>query len=192
MLAAICMSATAPRQASFNSQGFSCTYSLERGWMHEGGNYVVKEIVGNDQTGLLEVVRQIKKVSDIDDERFRVMLAKHENNARALLQNGQRYLIIDVDFLVMANERCHNKWAAISILAHETGHHISNFEGTPHQAELKADWWSGYILQKLGASERSAIAAMSVIGDEHDSESHPNKYTRIESIKKGYEKAQSE
>ena len=170
---------------------FTCTYSLDKGWMSAGGNFVVKEIVGNDQTGLIEIVKRIKEVASIDEERFRVMLAKNENNARALLQNNQRYLIIDVDFLVNVNDRCHNRWAAISIIAHEIGHHISNFEGSAHEKELKADYWSGYILQKLGASQSSACIAMQLIGSNNDSSSHPNKFRRIQSIKQGFADAEN-
>lgn len=165
-----------------------CTFSAKHGWGAKKGEWIVKEAKDADETGLVPVVKQIKDVLR-ETDKIRVMIAEAEGNCFATIANGQRLLVIDVDFLENVNRTADTEWAAISIIAHEIGHHVAGFSGTSHENELAADYWSGYALKKLGAGESATIKAMEHFGSEADSESHPNKYSRIESIRKGYEDA---
>ncbi len=175
----------------------NCSYGINGGWKiksPDGRSLDVEEIISKqkDDTGIPEIVRRsLEAVSKRMN--LRLMVYVGQNNAEAwMYPSGERLLLVDVGFCSRVNEMCDTRWAAISIIAHELGHHISNFRGDAHQRELSADYWSGYILQKLGASERSATAAMSIIGSDYDSETHPNKRRRIAQIRKGYADALSD
>jgi hypothetical protein len=58
--------------------------------------------------------------------------------------------------------------------------------------ELEADEFSGFVLQKLGASLEEAQAAMSLIGSEKASRTHPAKSDRLSSIAMGWNEAAEE
>ncbi len=123
------------------------------------------------------------------------MKITNENNAFATIAGGQRILVIDVGFLKSVNGRCGTKWGAISIIAHEVGHHLSNFRGLDgtnisHAKELAADYYSGFILTKLGSSQEAAVKAMKLIGSDADSQSHPARNTRVDSIINGWNDGQ--
>ncbi len=83
-----------------------------------------------------------------------------------------------------------NDWAALSILAHEVGHHLSGHSlregGSRPDLEIEADKFSGFILQKLGASINQSTAAIDMLNSTSGSSTHPNKFLRIAAIREGY------
>lgn len=175
---------------NINAQTHWCSYDLNRGW--DAGVRGVSidgfELVRDDNSGIRQVVRQLLRAIG-RKANFKIILTQNLENAMAVLQNGQRYLIIDVDFLVKLNQRTGTEWSAISILAHEVGHHLHGFNGQSHELELGADYWSGFILQKLGASEKSAISAISYISEDFDSRTHPSRQRRVAAIRRGFRAA---
>jgi hypothetical protein len=120
---------------------------------------------------------------------FEILIAQHENNAFATVAGGKKILVVDVDFLESVNSMARTQWAAIQIIAHEVGHHISGFLSDRHKSELNADYWSGQTLQRLGAAEYASTAAILTVGSEVDTQTHPNKYKRAEIIKRGWNDA---
>ena len=52
--------------------------------------------------------------------------------------------------------------------------------------ELEADEYSGFLLQKLGATLEESLAGISLISPNNDSETHPSKDKRLIAIKKGF------
>lgn len=81
-------------------------------------------------------------------------------------------------------------WAAISILAHEVGHHLNGHTleatGSRPPSELEADKFSGFVLQKLGSNLGNATAAMKAFGSEQGSTTHPAKAERLAAITAGW------
>jgi hypothetical protein len=123
---------------------------------------------------------------------FEIYSAEIEN-AVATIINNHRYIIYDPRLLMYSDQQSDSYWSSMSILAHEIGHHLSghtlNNSTSNHQAELEADKFSGFVLYKMGAKLEQAINAMSLLGNEFDSETHPNKRRRIEAISEGWEEA---
>ncbi|HUP12434.1 MAG TPA: hypothetical protein VM187_09490, partial [Niastella sp.] len=82
------------------------------------------------------------------------------------------------------------KWASISVLAHEMGHHYRNHVvsggGSTPPKEIEADYFSGYVMAKLGATSAEARAAMEQIASPRASASHPAKADRLAAIAKGW------
>jgi len=89
-------------------------------------------------------------------------------NAAALLHGDERYVLYNPRFLDDVSRRAGTPWAAISVLAHEIGHHLGGHtlddrSSRPH-TELEADQFSGFVLARLGASLDEAQAAMRLMG----------------------------
>ena len=104
-----------------------------------------------------------------------------------------RYIIYDTRFLKRIESKTQTDWAAISIMAHEIGHHLNGHTvdgaGSRPEKELEADEFSGFVLYQLGASLVEAQAAMNNLADENKSSTHPAKTDRLAAIEKGWNKA---
>lgn len=123
---------------------------------------------------------------------FTVQAANVEN-AAAVTYNGQRYVLYNPNFINALVQRTGSKWAAISVLAHEIGHHLNGHtvSGTGSQPaiELEADEFSGFVLRRMGASLADAQAAMQVLASQTASSTHPAQYDRLASIERGWNRA---
>jgi Caspase domain len=85
-----------------------------------------------------------------------------------------------------------SSWFNTSILAHEIGHHLNGHldpDYGNHKAELEADKYSGFILQKLGASREQAVLPMAMIGTDEPSATHPARAKRVEEVGRGWDDA---
>src|SRR5215213_830875 len=109
--------------------------------------------------------------------------------------------IIDVvglnpNFISQLTKATGTKWAAISVLAHEIGHHLDGHtltaSGSQPQLELEADEFSGFVLRKMGASLAESQAAMKTLASERASRTHPGQYDRLSSIAKGWKQADAQ
>ncbi|MEO6071265.1 MAG: M48 family metalloprotease [Chitinophagaceae bacterium] len=116
------------------------------------------------------------------------------NNAYATIIRNQRYIIYDNNFLESLDSYAGTQWASISVLAHEMGHHYRNHvidrQGSTPPKELEADYFSGYVMAKMGATLEEAKAAMEQIASPRASATHPAKADRLNSIGKGWAYAQ--
>ncbi|MEO7530289.1 MAG: M48 family metalloprotease [Sediminibacterium sp.] len=123
-------------------------------------------------------------------ENFTVREQYGINNAYATIINNQRFIIYDNDFLENLDEYAHTKWASISVLAHEMGHHYRNHvidsRGSTPPKEIEADYFSGYVMEKLGAGLDEARAAMNQIASPQASSTHPAKADRLTAITQGW------
>ena len=88
-----------------------------------------------------------------------------------------------------------SKWAAISVIAHEIGHHLAGhtlprnpLEGLKHpwKRELEADFYSGICLARLGATPEDLQRAQRLLFSLWGSESHPDSPRRIREINRGW------
>jgi hypothetical protein len=126
-------------------------------------------------------------------QNFQVREQNGINNAYATISRGQRYIVYDNRFLERLDSYAGTKWASISVLAHEMGHHyynhVLNGTGSTPATELEADFFSGFVMAKLGAGLQEAEAAMSKIASSQASSSHPAKADRLNAIARGWNSA---
>lgn len=114
-------------------------------------------------------------------------------NAAAVVLNGKRFILYNAEFMDDINTASGTYWAGISILAHEIGHHLNGHtldrKGSRPDTELEADEFSGFVLNKMGASLIEAQAAMAVAASQRASHTHPAKADRLQSIATGWNTA---
>ena len=124
--------------------------------------------------------------------RFEVRAAAVGNAAAIVEANGKRSILYNTIFMDEIQARTGRYWSLISIMAHEIGHHLAfhldeNIED--HEAELEADYFSGYILAKMGATMNDALAAMRELAGEEATKTHPGKRERLQAIAAGFKNA---
>ncbi|TDH19731.1 hypothetical protein EXU57_22790 [Segetibacter sp. 3557_3] len=123
-------------------------------------------------------------------ENFTIQEQNGINNAYATIIRNKRYIVYDNDFLENLDGYAGTKWASISVLAHEMGHHYRNHvvdaQGSTPPKEIEADYFSGYVMAKLGASLSEARAAMEKIASPTASASHPARADRLTAIANGW------
>ncbi len=123
-------------------------------------------------------------------ENFSIREQNGIRNAYATIINNMRWIIYDNDFLEDIDAYTATKWASISVLAHEMGHHYHNHvissAGSTPPKELEADQFSGMIMAKLGATLQQSIAAIQAIASDRASSSHPAKKDRVAAITNGW------
>ena len=123
-------------------------------------------------------------------ENFNLREENGIQNAYATIINNARWIIYDNNFLEDVDEYTATKWASISILAHEMGHHYFNHvvsrAGSTPPKEIEADGFSGFVMAKMGASLNESVAAISAISSDRASATHPAKKDRVAAITKGW------
>ncbi|RED92464.1 tetratricopeptide repeat protein [Marinoscillum furvescens DSM 4134] len=130
---------------------------------------------------------------------FLVVQCSNINNAFAVNLEGDighiRYIIYDEGFLERIGMKSQTDWASVSILAHEIGHHLNAHTldgvGSRPEKELDADEFSGFALNRLGATLEEAQAAMQNAGGEKASKTHPARSDRLNAIAHGWTNAAS-
>lgn len=114
-------------------------------------------------------------------------------NAAAVILKDKRYILYNPKFMDNINTQSGTNWAAISILAHEIGHHLNGHTldkvGSRPDTELEADEFSGFVLRKLGATLAESQAVMSIIASLKGSHTHPKKSDRLAYIANGWTNA---
>lgn len=114
-------------------------------------------------------------------------------NAAAVVYGGKRYVIFNPTFINNLIKTTGTEWAAISVLAHEVGHHLNGHtvsgSGSKPATELEADAFSGFVLRKMGASLEQSQSAMQTLASERASRTHPAKYDRLTAIAQGWNHA---
>ncbi len=128
-------------------------------------------------------------------ENFNLREQNGIQNAYATISGGRRFIVYDNNFLEDIDAYAKTKWASISIMAHEMGHHFYNHvvsgQGSTIPSEIEADAFSGYMLQKEGATLEQALAAMNAIGTERATNTHPAKNDRLNAITRGWNAAKA-
>lgn len=129
-------------------------------------------------------------------QNFNVREENGIRNAYATIIRNSRWIIYDNNFLEDIDAYSATKWASISVLAHEMGHHYYNHvvgaQGSTPPKEIEADAFSGYVMQKLGATLNESLAAMNAIATEQASATHPAKKDRLSAITRGWNAARAE
>ena len=123
-------------------------------------------------------------------ENFNIRELNGINNAYATIYRNQRYIVYDNNFLENLDKYAQTKWASLSVMAHEMGHHYRNHvvdsRGSTPAKEIEADYFSGYVIAKMGAGLNEAMAAMQRIASDRASATHPAKADRLRAITQGW------
>lgn len=111
-------------------------------------------------------------------------------NAAALMVGEKRVIAYNQTFLYDVEQAIQNKWPAYSIMAHEIGHHLAGHAltkvGSRPATELEADKYSGFVMQRLGATLKEAQMVMQLIGTDNGSLTHPPRRDRLAAIASGW------
>jgi hypothetical protein len=114
-------------------------------------------------------------------------------NAAAVIRGNKRLILYNPGFTNRIDKVAGSKWASISILAHEVGHHLNGHtlleSGSRPDIELEADEFSGFVLRKMGATLNDAQLAMNIAASTKASHTHPAKESRLKAIKNGWNTA---
>jgi hypothetical protein len=123
-------------------------------------------------------------------QNFKVVSTGEVENAAAVVHQGQRYILYNPTFISQLDNVAKDKWASISVVAHEIGHHLLGHtldgRGSQLPKELGADEFSGAVLHKMGASLQQAQLAMQLISSPYASATHPGQRDRLIAIAKGW------
>ncbi|GAB5517913.1 MAG: hypothetical protein RhofKO_01640 [Rhodothermales bacterium] len=124
------------------------------------------------------------------------IMAANVPNAAAVIRGERRLILYNQGFMERVANATSNDWAAISIMAHEIGHHLSGHTleagGSRPKIELESDRFSGYVLQRMGASLDDAQIAMLTLASDTGSDTHPAKSARLAAIQNGWMSARDQ
>jgi hypothetical protein len=126
-------------------------------------------------------------------QNFYVMECPNTNNCFAATRNGERLIVYDPSFINKLNNVTKTDWGALSILAHEIGHHLQGHTikkgGSEHEKETEADEFSGFVMYQMGAKLKEAQMAILSLTTEYTTSTHPPRSKRLKAIEKGYNNA---
>ena len=144
-----------------------------------------------------EAETAIKRIVDASGlaPNFDVQAAGVEN-AAATLRGERRLILYSPFFMSEMREKTGSQWASMAVLAHEIGHHLNGHTltrtGSSPKVELEADQYSGFILQRMGASIGDAKSALESLPDgpaPGPGSTHPPKTDRLAAVGSGWSKA---
>jgi antitoxin component YwqK of YwqJK toxin-antitoxin module len=123
-------------------------------------------------------------------QNFYVMECPNTDNCFAATRSGERLIVYDPSFMKKINNATKTDWAALSILAHEIGHHLQGHTikpgGSEHEKELEADEFSGFVMYQMGANIKEAQSAIFSLTSDYATSTHPPRGKRLRSIETGY------
>lgn len=162
---------------------------------YDGGLVPNKQLYGfaSDREAV-DTVKRILSYSGLEPN-FEISAANVPNAAAVLDPTGEKRLILyNQDFMERIKNTTRTDWSAISILAHEIGHHLQGHTlrpgGSRPPSELEADKYSGFVVGMLGGSLDDAQIVMRTIASDEGSDTHPPKDARIAAITNGWKQAQ--
>lgn len=177
---------------------FLLASSLKAQHDHSRCGFIIpkKKPISNKFASVYEAADYIREIIKAVNwkENFTIERVYGTNNAEATIKNNERYILYDNEFCENIDYQTGTKWASISILAHEVGHHyyghVFTGQGSTPPTELEADFFSGYAMAKLGASLENAKSAAKTLRPE-GSDTHPPRNERLRAITRGWNKAQN-
>lgn len=151
-------------------------------------------IKGNDKTGVPAIPQLLSDILEITGHAGEFELKEADvPNLEADIVHGKRYILYNVKYTNWLNTVTHDKWATLTLLAHEVAHHLKGHtkrrSGSRPRLELQADEYAGFILQQLGASLEQTQEVMKHIAKPKASRTHPSRAARLEAIEKGWNRA---
>lgn len=114
-------------------------------------------------------------------------------SAVAFVRDDRRVIEFNPEFMATILDSTDSKWSAVSVLAHEIGHHLMGHTLDPGALsignELECDHYSGFVLFQMGASLEQSLAAMEQAGSDSGTRTHPPKNARLAAIERGWRAA---
>lgn len=168
----------------------SCFAGAQR--VNQCGIIVPPQRISSSFSSVYEAGQYINTMLDSINWKENFLLREQNgiNNAYATIIRNRRYIVYDNNFLENLDSYARTKWASVSVLAHEMGHHYRNHvidqQGSTPPKEIEADYFSGYVMAKLGSTLNEAIAAMEQIATPRASSTHPAKADRLAAITRGW------
>lgn len=148
------------------------------------------------EADLAEARAQVERVVRVSGLEMNFeMIVDPSTPAAAEIINGRRVILFDPRFMAQVADRICQNWGAMSILAHEVGHHLAGHTlrqtPEPWRDELEADEFSGFVLARLGASLAETTSAAARILPEQATPTHPGRKDRIAAIVHGWQNAEA-
>lgn len=110
-----------------------------------------------------------------------------------MFSHYDRYIVYNPNFMRNMEFWSSNEFVPLAIFAHELGHHFyahtDNSQAIvkhPWTKEVEADYYSGFILAKLGAAPSDLELSQRLMFATWGNVSHPDSYNRISNIAKGW------
>lgn len=123
-------------------------------------------------------------------QNFQIVENPNISTAIAYNKKKQRYIAYNPKFMLRVKDRTKSDWGAVSVLAHEIGHHLSGHtlikKKRNLQEELDADRFSGFILFKMGATLEEAKSVINLVELNSNPQTHPPKTQRLIAITIGW------
>lgn len=104
----------------------------------------------------------------------------------------ERYIIYNPNFMKQMEFWSGNNFVTLSIFAHELGHHfyrhtdVAAISTHPHDKECCAEYYSGFVLAKLGAKPADLESTQRLLFTMWSSDTHPDSFNRINWIVRGW------
>lgn len=154
---------------------------------------------GNAPVDCRDMIAQVMHFTGLP-QNFTVTEADVPNAAAAILldesRTPQRVIAFNPEFISLVKRATQdNPWAAVSVLAHEVGHHLAGHTiqagGSQPPIELEADKFSGFVLYKMGAAREDALVAMRALvpAEVPRNSTHPPRDRRLAAIGEGWDQA---
>lgn len=175
---------------------------LQQTWSSDGrmNSQIAMGYIGRQQdvavADLAEARNQVARVVHASGLEMNLeLVADPSTPAAAQMINGQRVILFDPHFMAQVADKICPDWGAMSILAHEVGHHLAGHtlrqSTEPWRDELEADQFSGFVLARLGATQVETVSAAANIMPEQPTPTHPGRNDRIAAIIHGWQNAQA-
>ncbi len=156
-------------------------------------DYELYEFRSNDEAK--RTIERVMEYAGLEPGRIKI-LASNIENAAAGIRRNERLILYRPEFMLEIEEKTNSEWAALSIIAHEVGHHLQGHSllpgGSQPDQELEADQFSGHLLYRMGAPLDEAQIAMELFGSKHESDTHPAKSARLTAIAVGWDIARGQ
>lgn len=163
---------------------WTCSYNGEK----LTGDFFSENIEYSPSANAQQVVKEILDQSGLSPN-F-IVRPGNVPNAAAVISNRHRYVLYNPGFIRELKSLSRDNWSVYSVMAHEVGHHLQGHtissSGSRPSLELEADEFSGHILAKMGATLEQAQFAMSKIGSDFRTHTHPAKPQRLGAIRDGW------
>lgn len=121
--------------------------------------------------------------------RFTVFAA-NVPNAAAVIEGEERLIVYSENWI--QNTIADNRWAAVSLMAHEIAHHLNGHTleagGSRPPTELEADSFAGFAVGRLGGSLQDAQWLFNQL-PATGSDTHPPRSARLEAVAVGWREA---
>ena len=182
------------KQATLLAAFIAIVYSGVAVPLNNNNKYAIRSSGDTSMMKYSDVREMLQDIIDITGLQTDIKL-KEANvlNIEASISHRKRYISYNPTYIASLNRMTRNKWAVMTLLAHEVGHHLNGHTirkgGSNPELELEADEFAGFILQKLGATLQESQNVMHYISIAKESRTHPAKNARLNAIEKGWNKA---